>query len=192
MSAAATIDADAVRAALSGDASGYAALYRRHAPSVRRAAHRVVIASAEEDVVQEAFLRAFERLGELRDADRFKPWVQRIADNVAMDWHRDRARVTPREAPDEQVVDESLGPDSLAELADLARRVRGAMRGLSSRDLTALAMVVYLGFGPAEVGAALGMTANAAAVMLHRARHRLRTALNERAAGAGAVATAAS
>jgi len=63
------------------------------------------------------------------------------------------------------------------ELGELASLVRSCVAGLSVRDATAVEMVTYLGFSSAEVAAALGLTPNAAKVVVHRARARLRQAL---------------
>jgi RNA polymerase sigma-70 factor (ECF subfamily) len=77
----------------------------------------------------------------------------------------------------EELVPQASGPDSLAEVRELAAQVEGCVSGLSQRDATALAMVTYLGFGPEQVAAALGLTPGAAKVLIHRARRRLRQAL---------------
>jgi RNA polymerase sigma-70 factor (ECF subfamily) len=87
------------------------------------------------------------------------------------------------------------GPDALAELAELSQLVNGLVAGLSRRDATALALVTNLGFSPAEVASALGVSPGAAKVIVHRARRRLQDALTlelmVRRRGAGCDAFAA-
>ena len=65
----------------------------------------------------------------------------------------------------------------LTESAELLDAVSSAGALLSPRDATVLSLAVNLGFGPAEIAVALGVTENNAAVILHRARKRLRNAL---------------
>ncbi|HEX7133252.1 MAG TPA: sigma factor-like helix-turn-helix DNA-binding protein, partial [Iamia sp.] len=75
--------------------------------------------------------------------------------------------------------DPGPGPDDLVAAADLARRLGVGVQGLSRRDALTLALVVDLGFGPAEVAVALGVSEGNAKVILHRARRRLRQAVAE-------------
>ncbi|MFV2039642.1 MAG: RNA polymerase sigma factor, partial [Acidimicrobiales bacterium] len=70
-------------------------------------------------------------------------------------------------------------PDLEAELRELALALRTGVAALSPRDATALSLTVHLGFGPTEVAAALGISYGNAKVVLHRARHRLRSALEQ-------------
>ena len=55
--------------------------------------------------------------------------------------------------------------------------MKGCVAGLSTRDATAIVMVTQLGFTPEQVAGALGLTAGATKVLLHRARRRMRHAL---------------
>ncbi len=62
-----------------GDRAGEEALYRRHAPSVLRLATRLLRSNEDaSDVLQDAFVSAFEDLGALREHDAFRAWVHRI------------------------------------------------------------------------------------------------------------------
>lgn len=73
-------DADLVRRAKEGDRWAEEALYRRHVRAVTHAVTRLLGRTAEaDDVIQDTFLRALERLGDLRDGAAFRSWIQRIA-----------------------------------------------------------------------------------------------------------------
>lgn len=73
-------DGALVRRALSGDRWAEEALYRRHVRSVTNATTRLLGRIAEaDDVVQDTFVCAFERLGELADPGSFRGWAHRIA-----------------------------------------------------------------------------------------------------------------
>ncbi len=86
-------DAELVTETLAGDREAFGQLYDRHARMVRAV---VVAASGDwaavEDLTQECFLRAYRKLAELRDAERFGPWIVGIARNVARERRRSLRR----------------------------------------------------------------------------------------------------
>lgn len=164
---------------LCGDMAAFATLYRSHVAAVAKAVRdNVHDPETVADVIQEVFARALERLGTLRDAERFRPWLLSIARNAAIDQRRSRARA-PEGFDDHapEPAEGGPGPADLAELNDLARLVQGCVVGLSKRDATALSLVTQLGLRPPEVAAALDVSVGAAKVILCRARQRLREAL---------------
>ncbi len=171
-----------VIAARAGERDAFGRLYGELHPVVRQVVRDNVHTGADiDDVVQEVFVRALRRLGSLREPARFRPWLLSIARRAAID-HR-RVRVAGRVVPDAEVgVGEAApvaGPDdAVAVRAELAR-VQRAVATLSPRDALALDLVGHLGFGPAEVGAVLGITPGAAKVVVHRARQRLHTLVGD-------------
>jgi RNA polymerase sigma factor (sigma-70 family) len=85
-------DADVIRAVLAGDRSSFGELYKRHARWVRAVLYDACgDLTQAQDLTQEVFLRAFRGLGNLRDQNRFGPWLMGIARTVGMDWRRCRA-----------------------------------------------------------------------------------------------------
>lgn len=171
-------DAALVARARAGDGRAFEALYRRYARPVAAAvADRVHGPEDRADAVQEAFAHAFRHLDQLREPDRFKSWLYSIARNAAAHQGREVARADVTERAEIDPADEGAGPVELAELAELASRVRRAGALLSSRDATALTLAVTFGMGPAELAVALGVTEGNAKVILHRARRRLRAVL---------------
>jgi RNA polymerase sigma-70 factor, ECF subfamily len=73
-------DSQLVAAALSGERAAEEQLYRRHAPAVLALATRLLRRSADaEDVAQDAFVSAFERLSQLSEPALFRRWLLRIA-----------------------------------------------------------------------------------------------------------------
>jgi len=83
--AAADTDADLVQGCLDGDERAWNALLERHGSLVWAAARRAGLADADAaDAFQNAWTIALEDLGRLRDADRFAPWIARIARHQAM------------------------------------------------------------------------------------------------------------
>jgi RNA polymerase sigma factor (sigma-70 family) len=172
-------DAGLVALIRDGNVLAFADLYRAHAPSVAFAVRdHVRDPETVADLVQESFARALERLDSLREPEHFGAWVLQIARHAAIDERRQRGRV--RLAAEDLALhlkESTAGPEDLAELRDLLHRVRGCIAGLSRRDATAVVLVGELGFSPAALGAALGISPGSAKVVVHRARRRLADAL---------------
>lgn len=171
-----------VLAARDGDGDAFGRLYGRLLPLVRHVVADNVHDRAElDDVVQEVFTRAFQRLGALREPERFRPWLLSIARRAAID-HR-RVRVAGRSVldadPGALVADSAPGPDEAAMIREELRTLRAAAARLPRRDAVALDLVGHLGFAPAEVAGVLGITPGAAKVVVHRARQRLRNAMDD-------------
>jgi RNA polymerase sigma factor (sigma-70 family) len=171
---------DLVRRAAAGDGRAFADLMRETAPSVRTVVRQYARGAEDiNDLVQEVYLRALQRLDTLEDPERFRSWLWAIARNAGLD-HVRQARRRPTSAMEDEPVelrDLEPGPDELAEVRELSARVRSGAARLSPRDSTLLAMVTQLGFTPTDVAGALGMSHTAAKVAVHRARQRLRNAM---------------
>ena len=178
-------DAELVELTRLGTSDAFAELYRRHAPAARLAvSDHVDDPEAQRDVVQDVFTRALTRLDDLREPERFRPWVLQIARNAAIDDLR-RRKAIRQDALDDpdapELPSDDAEPHLEAELVALAAAIRAGIATLSARDATALSLTVHLGFGPAEVAAALDINQGNAKVVLHRARRRLRAALEQQA-----------
>ncbi len=73
-------DATLVARALRGDAAAFSSLYLRHARYIAGVARRLLGRDSEvDDVVQETFITAADKLATLRDPDQFRPWLSTIA-----------------------------------------------------------------------------------------------------------------
>jgi RNA polymerase sigma factor (sigma-70 family) len=171
-------DAEVLDAVRAGDMDAFDLLYRRFAGVVTAAVTQTLgPRDGTADVVQDVFCRVLERLADLRQPDRFVPWLLAIARHAAIDHARAGVRTQPDDGTALTVADDRPGPEELVELAQLADLVRGRVAGLSARDALAVTLVVDCGFSPAEVAVALGIETGTARVLLHRARRRLRDAL---------------
>ncbi len=179
-------DAAIVRAAVdrarAGDGTAFDVLYARFARSVARVvAERLADPDDRADAVQETFVRAWRKLDTLRDLDQFPAWLYAIARNAATSIGRGRTR-TRADTIEEDALPPApdASPSDIAEASALRAAATEAGSLLSHRDATVLALVVNLGFGPGEVAQALGVTETNAAVIVHRARGRLRRSLEAR------------
>ncbi len=76
-------------AVLDGDQAAFGELYDRYAPLVRAVCYDATGDLTEaQDLAQEVFLRAYRRLGSLREPDRVAPWLVGIARRVGLEWRR--------------------------------------------------------------------------------------------------------
>ncbi|MEZ5378124.1 MAG: sigma-70 family RNA polymerase sigma factor [Acidimicrobiales bacterium] len=175
-------DADLASAAAAGDDAAFNVLHLRYESLVRS----VVRAEARghrdtDDITQEVFARAWTKLPGLRDSALFRPWLLQITRRAIVDHYRHHARRPTLENDDDLALgalpSATAGPDEITELRDLARSVKSGIGGLSKRDATALSLAVHFGFGPTEIGEALSISPGNAKVVLHRARKRLRDAI---------------
>lgn len=164
-----------------GRRSAFDELYLRHAGAVRKVLFdNVDDHERRQELVQETFTRALSKIEYLQDPDRFRSWVFQIARNLAIDDLRARTRLPTQRIDD--IDDAALGidddgPQLAVEVGELAAAIRDGFAQLSARDATAVSLVAHLGFGPAEIAAALDISRGNAKVVLHRARHRLRAAV---------------
>jgi RNA polymerase sigma-70 factor (ECF subfamily) len=176
-------ESEAVARMRRGDIGGLEVLVRRHQGRAVRAAHLIVgERPLAEDVVQDAFVRAFERIGSFDAERRFGPWFMRIVLNGAIDAASRGRRRTSREAP----LDGALGaegtaepadrealPDELAERGDLRERVLEALSGLPPTQRAAVVQRYYLGMSEAEMAEGGSSPPGTIKWRLHAARKRL-------------------
>jgi RNA polymerase sigma factor (sigma-70 family) len=170
-------DAELARAAAAGDRGAFAAIYDRYADRLHDFCWSVLRDRDEAaDATQDAFLVAAERLGQLRDPERLRPWLYSVARSQAMRRVRARSRVAPEEQMTD-LPDPSSGPEQAAERADLHRLVWNAAAGLSERDRALLDLHLRHGLEGAELGEAMGIEPGHAYVLLSRLRDQVERSL---------------
>jgi RNA polymerase sigma factor (sigma-70 family) len=170
-------DAELVAAAVAGDRGAFAAIYDRYADRLHDFCWSLLRDRDEAaDATQDAFLVAAERLGQLRDPERLRPWLYAVARSQALR----RARARQRVAPEEEMIDRpdtAAGPERATEQADLRELVWNAAAGLSERDRALLDLHLRQGLEGAELGEAMGIPAGHAYVLLSRLRDQVERAL---------------
>ena len=175
-------DGNLVRLARDGDPVAFRLLVERHQPMVRaRAAGLCANASDVDDIMQEAFLRAFTALDRLREPDRFAGWLAGIVLNVCRGLRR-RDPVTllpdspePPPASAFSVQPASANGQPSADDLDRADALREAMATLPAGQRRAVFLHYYADLPAGQIGDQAG----AARVSLHKARRRLRDYLTE-------------
>ena len=128
-----------------------------------------------EDVVQEAFVRAYQALDRFNLAQAFGPWLNRIVANAALDLAR-RRKVRATDELNESLAGSFRDP---GEADELRRRLREALAQLPERMRSVLVLHDIEGFAHAEIGQMLGIPEGTARSDLHHARHRLRGMLQD-------------
>ena len=91
-------DTELVVVALAGNTQAFDVLVNRYRRAMLTVAQQIVRNAADaEDVVQDAFLRAFEALPQLTDLNRFGAWLHSITRNRALRYHKNASRYQPQE-----------------------------------------------------------------------------------------------
>ncbi|CAB4822950.1 MAG: sigma-70 family RNA polymerase sigma factor [Actinobacteria bacterium] len=171
-------DAELVRRFCAGDQQALAEIYDRYASRVfTMCAHMLADRSAAEDVCGDVFLVAVERLGQLRDPSRLKPWLFAIARRQVYLKTRRESRSVLVEEVSEMSDSEALRRadssstmvEASAEQAELAQLIAQAAAGLESSDRLVLELVLQ-GIDGADLASTLGVSANNA----HQASHRMK------------------
>jgi len=172
-------DSRLVARALAGETWGFEELVRRHLRSAHAVALGVLGNPADaEDVCQDAFLTALERLEECRDPKRFAAWLMRIVRNRALNFRASRSlrQGVPLE---EAAAAKSSGgdPEREAERSEARERLLAALSGLPESQREVVLLHDLEGWRHREIAELLGTSEGAVRVRLHEARRRLRTEL---------------
>jgi RNA polymerase sigma-70 factor (ECF subfamily) len=162
-----------------GDIGGLEWLVRRHHTRAVRAAYLIVRErTLAEDVVQSAFVRAYERISQFDVERAFGPWFMRIVVNDAVKAADQRGRtvqlvVGSAEDVLTRLADPGTGPHEQAEAAEVRRRVWRALEELPSVQRAAIVQRYYLGMSEAEMAASSESPAGTIKRRLHDARKGL-------------------
>lgn len=147
-----------------GDTEAFGELYRRYSPMV----HGIILARVRQDevddIVQDVFVAAFEKIGTLRDKAAVGGWLAMIARNHATEFHR-------TERPTEELPEEL--PDSRRPDVE-AREALNMIRQLPDAYRETLVLRLVEGMSGPEIAALTGMTHDSVRVNLHRGMKMLR------------------
>jgi RNA polymerase sigma-70 factor (ECF subfamily) len=172
-------DADLVTGWRNGDEAAAAELVRRHARSVARFLAAAGARDETEDLVQEAFFRAFRHIERFRGGSSFRTWVMTIASNALTDLRRRRGRRPVIALEDREVPDERADPHGAAEERDLLERLEVEVARLPTMQRDVFLLRAQQGFEYGEIAEALGSSPGAARVHYHHAVKRLKRALED-------------
>lgn len=168
--------AERVRRARRGDVAAFESLYRETVGRVYAVCLRMVGDPARaEDLTQETFVRAWQRLGSFRGDSAFSTWVHRVAVNVVLSRARSRGPKEEKTVHSEEIprgageAPRGRPPEAL----DLER----AIAGLPPKARAVFVLFEIEGYRHHEIAARMGISEGTSKAHLHRARRLLREAL---------------
>jgi len=171
---------DQVERARGGDRSAFEQLYRSHCSRIYALCWRLCGGdrSLAEDMLQEAFVRAWNKLDQFRGDSRFATWLHRLAVNVILSDRRIRVRRLQRETPMYDAVEQTaVGERDVS--AGLNRDLEAAISGLPERARTVLVLYDIEGYRHQEIAQMTGMAVGSSKAQLHRARALVRKRFDE-------------
>ena len=172
-------DQDWVDRAREGDLAAFEALYRRHSARIHGLVWRLCGGDhgLAEDLLQEAFVRAWQKLDRFRGESRFGTWLHRLSANVALSDRRSRLRRARIESPMDELAERTaVGAHDVS--AGQHQDLEQAIRALPHRARSVLVLYDLEGYSHAEIAALTGMAEGSSKAQLHRARKLLREALD--------------
>jgi RNA polymerase sigma factor (sigma-70 family) len=178
-SAATIADGVLVAQVLDGDREAFAEVYDRYANRLYDFAQSMLRNPEDaSDAVADAFVIFAEKLPQLREPERLRPWLYAIVRTQCL--RRIKARGRVAFGGDDQLVDmadPAVGSDELVARSELQQLVWDAAGGLAERDRALLDLHLRQGLDGAELGDAMGVSASNAYVMMNRLRGQLERSL---------------
>jgi RNA polymerase sigma-70 factor, ECF subfamily len=169
-------DADLLAMSAKGNQAAFTALVERFHPLVYRVVWRMTRGHADtEDITQEAFVRLWKHIRELRDGNATKSWLLRVASNLAMDRHRNATTIVVDEAA--EVADARPLADETAMTKWAQKCIDSAIHALPERQRLALTLIHFEQLPQAMAAETMGITIDALESLLSRARRGLKESL---------------
>lgn len=181
-------DRESIRRMRDGEIGGLEVLVHRYQTRAIRAAFLVTHDQAlAEDVVQDTFVRLFQRIGHFDVSRPFEPYLMRSVVNAALNAvRRDRNSVSLDADPSsvDDLLEQAASVEAQVEFGQLARALLEALSELSPRQRAAIVQRYYLELSEQEMAQAMQAPPGTIKWLLHAARARLRQLLgSERSAG---------
>ncbi|MDA7874069.1 sigma-70 family RNA polymerase sigma factor [Rhodopirellula sp.] len=176
-------DDELVRVTVLGDHRGYELLTRRYQNRLFKSILRQVgCVVAAEEIVQDAFVRAFLSLDSFQKKSSFYTWLYRIALNSCRTDFRRKQKMRPLESMgqdfDRLASDQQALPPESIERAEERSQVRAAMQRLDESYRTILVLREFEGFDYQAIADVLGIKVGTVRSRLSRARQQLRSELS--------------
>lgn len=169
-----------VEKAQGGDRQAFEQLYRSHRDRIYALCWRMCggDTALAEDMLQEAFVRAWNKLNLFRGDSRFGTWLHRLSVNVVLSDRRIRIKRLQREQVLSEGIERTLQSDRDVS-AGLARDLEMAISQLPERARTVLVLYDIEGYKHNEIAELTGMAVGSSKAQLHRARKLVRKVLND-------------
>ena len=174
-------DEDVVRRVLNGETALFEVIMRRYNQRLYRAARAITRNdSLAEEIMQSAYVRAYEHLDQFAGRAAFGAWLTRIAVNEALARVRDAHRFSDTEGegdPMDRFASPSRDPEQTAANTELSRLLELLIEDLPNGIRSVFVLREVEGMNTTETAEALDITEESVRVRLHRARATLRNAL---------------
>ncbi len=187
-------DEEVVSRVLDGDTAMFEVIMRRYNQRLYRVARAILRDDGEaEDVMQDAYVRAYQHLDQFAGRARFSTWLTRIAVHEALARRQRRARLSGMEVITTDNGEITMpastpGPESQASRGETRRLLEDAILALPESYRSVLILRDVEEMTTAEAAACLELTEENLKVRLHRARALLRKELYARAGATSAAA----
>ena len=168
-------DTELIRQTLSGDTDAFGRLIRRHQGAVQGLAYGVMGSFEDaQDVAQEAFVRAYLKLHQLRHPERLSAWLRQLTLNGCRSWMRKRRETAPFEDVESVLCHPGASPAEALERAETRRLVRCALGRLTEKNRLVIALR-YLGdLSYRDIARFLDVPLRTVEGRMHRARQQLK------------------
>ncbi len=164
---------DAVEAA-AGDARAFERLYRAHLGRVHGLVRRMAGPRDAEEITQDVFVRAWQKLGTFRGDAAFSTWLHRLAVNVVVERFRSAATRRAKLVDDGVILD---GLPSRPERPDRKLQLEAALEHLPDGARQIFVLHDVEGYKHEEIATLLEISSGTSKAQLHRARMLLRKQL---------------
>ena len=162
-------------------------LYRAHLRDVYSYSYyRIGNHHDAEDLTEQTFLQAYRHFARARAESNgrpLRPWLIRIAHNLAANYHRDRSRRPQTHLEDAAIISAPHGTEQIVEEREEVQAVLAGVAGLPDDRREALIMRFAIGMDNREIARALGRSEGATKVLIHRAIRQLEQRLSEEGGG---------
>ncbi|GGM42395.1 RNA polymerase sigma factor [Microbacterium saperdae] len=156
--------------AIDGDVAAFAVLVRRYTPMMRAYTQRMLNASSDvDDIVQEAFVTAWQRFSELEDPAKVKTWLMRIVSRKAVDRIRSLRPIVDVDDIDQEAPSHA-SPPRVAEARAGVAALGAALRELPDAQRECWVLREIGGYSYDEISDELGISTSTARGLLARAR----------------------
>ena len=160
------------RRAAHGDHEAFERLYRSHVGRVHALARRMVGEDVAEDLTQEVFIRAWQKLGSFRGDAQFGTWLHRLAVNHLLTRRATLRRRETRTASGEGILERLTAP--LRRSSAVALDLEVALGRLPDGARQVFVLYDVEGYGHEEIAEAMNISVGTSKSQLHRARMLLR------------------
>jgi RNA polymerase sigma-70 factor (ECF subfamily) len=162
--------ADVARAA-AGDVRAFEDLYRAHLPRVHALVRRMTAGRDAEEITQDVFVRAWQKLGTFRGDASFATWLHRLAVNVVIERFRTEQVRRARMHDGDAIFETIAAP---AQTRDIGMDFEAALEKLPDGAREIFVLHDVEGYKHHEIATLLDISAGTSKAQLHRARMMLR------------------